>query len=137
MARSVLFFAEGIPVPQGSVSAFRGRIVGVKKPLAEWRLAVRTAGMKAAGPDWELLDGPVALDVKFYMPRPKSVRRLYPSVTPDLDKLLRAVGDALTQTPQLRGLYSNDSRIIDVSASKRYAATPGALVTVYAIGGNQ
>ena len=45
---------------------------------------------------------------------PKKV--LYPATKPDLDKLVRSVGDAL------KGLaYEEDSRIVDIDARKRFA----------------
>jgi Holliday junction resolvase RusA-like endonuclease len=36
---------------------------------------------------------------------------------PDLDKLLRAIGDALT----IAGVFADDSRIIEINASKSFA----------------
>jgi Holliday junction resolvase RusA-like endonuclease len=77
---------------------------------------------------WELLDEPLELSVIFYLPRPKTVQdRAYPAVMPDVDKLLRAVFDSLSGV-----IYVDDSRIITVSAQKRYADDrgPGASIRV-------
>jgi Holliday junction resolvase RusA-like endonuclease len=67
--------------------------------------------------DWVSIDEPCELIVNFYMPKPKTVTRLLPSVSPDLDKLIRAVGDALTDS----GIVTDDSRIVRISARKLYA----------------
>jgi Holliday junction resolvase RusA-like endonuclease len=53
-------------------------------------------------------------------------------VRPDLDKYLRSTGDAMTGT-----LYVDDSRIVEIAASKRFGATPGARIRVSTIEGPQ
>ena len=73
--------------------------------------------------------GPVNVQVQFFMPRPKSTTRQFPNVAPDLDKLQRAVGDALEQS----GVLSNDAQIIYWMAQKFYANdkfSPGAIINV-------
>jgi Holliday junction resolvase RusA-like endonuclease len=49
-------------------------------------------------------------------------------VSPDLDKLIRAVGDSLTDS----GVVIDDSRIVRISARKLYAEgiAPGATIQV-------
>lgn len=114
MPESVSLRVDGVPVQQGSMNAYirGGRAVLVhakNKALALWRDKVATetrAAALAAG--WELpLDEPVKVFVVFYMPRPKTVKRALPSTKPDLDKLLRAVGDGLGD-----GVVKDDSRIV-------------------------
>ena len=58
----------------------------------------------------------------------KTVDRQLPSVSPDLDKLIRAVGDSLTDS----GVVTDDSRIVRISARKLYAEgiQPGATILV-------
>jgi len=65
------------------------------------------------------------------MPKPKTVDSPLPSVAPDLDKLVRAVGDALA----IAGVYADDSRIVRISARKVYAQgiEPGASISVKTI----
>jgi len=65
------------------------------------------------------------------MPKPASVKRSLPSVSPDLDKLIRAVGDSLTDS----GVVTDDSRIVRISARKVYAQgiEPGASIVVKAL----
>lgn len=143
--RQCSFWVEGVPIAQGSVSVMRGHVVAVRQPLVEWRAAVKAAAMNT---DWGRsgpYDGPCALSVQFYMPRPKKPRWPFPAVKPDGDKLLRAVQDALTATPERKGrgmrkkiipatpgLVTNDSRFVDGHYKKRYGA-PGALVTIWEV----
>lgn len=132
----IAFFVPGIPAPQGSKQAFvrgtRAVLVEMSKALPRWRAAV-TAAARAAhqGPP---LDGPLAVWITFYLPRPKSVparRRPYPTVTPDLDKLARAVLDGITDAR----LWTDDARVVDLTITKRYqdppvACAPGAVVHI-------
>ena len=79
---------------------------------------------------WAMASGPVELEVMFYLDRPSSVstvKRPYPTVAPDTDKLLRAVGDSLSGV-----IYDDDAQIIRVLAWKVYADTrvSGAFIRV-------
>ena len=50
--------------------------------------------------------------------------------TPDLDKLIRAVGDGVATDA---GLLKDDSRIVSINAEKRYCVEPepfGALIMI-------
>jgi Holliday junction resolvase RusA-like endonuclease len=119
---------SGEPASQGSHSVIHGRIVQVNSAKHKrWRNAVAFAALDLITDGWELLDEPLELSVIFYLPRPKSVSREFPAVMPDVDKLLRAVFDSLSGV-----IYVDDSRIITVSAQKRYADDrgPGALIRV-------
>jgi Holliday junction resolvase RusA-like endonuclease len=118
----------GDPASQGSHSVINGRIVQVNSGKHKrWRNAVAFAALDLVGPDWELLDEALELSVIFYLPRPKTATRPYPSVMPDTDKLLRAICDSLT-----RVIYVDDSRIVRITATKLYAdhRGPGALIRV-------
>ena len=61
--------------------------------------------------------GAAELQLMFYMPRPKTVKRLYPTPKPDLSKLIRSVEDSLVAA----GLIIDDAYIVTVHAIKRYA----------------
>lgn len=138
---SFSFFVPGEPITEGSVRTFtsgqrtivthdRGR------KLEWWRIRVAHAAKRAAKrAGWEPRhDGPVAVTATFLLPRPKSVpkTRIRPHVKPDLDKLARAIGDALA--PYKRpGVLRDDSRIVEWHTSKQYACVPtmvGAIITV-------
>jgi crossover junction endodeoxyribonuclease RusA len=119
----------GEPASQGSHSVINGRIVQVNSAKHKrWRNAVSFAAMDLLTAGWVPVDEAVELSVIFYLPRPKTVRdRELPTVTPDLDKLVRAVGDSLSGL-----VYVDDSRIVRLLASKVYAdhRGPGALIRV-------
>ena len=75
--------------------------------------------------------GAVQVTVSFYLPRPKTVRDIYPVKKPDLDKLIRCVGDALTGVA-----YTDDNQVVSIAAQKRYAAfTPSTSILVTAAEG--
>lgn len=112
---------HGSPAPQGSKT--RGRNGGLfesSKKVAPWREAVRGETQRAMiGADMAAIDGPVLLDITFYLPRPKSIPKgqFYPVKYPDLDKLQRSTFDGLSEG----GALANDSRVVDVHARKLYA----------------
>ena len=73
----------------------------------------------------------MAVELVFFIPRPKSVspqKRPRPTAKPDIDKIARAVLDALTGT-----LYNDDAQVVALYVEKWYAAesgTPGVEVQV-------
>jgi Holliday junction resolvase RusA-like endonuclease len=128
----VSFSVTGDPASQGSHAIMNGRIVQVNsKKHKAWRTAIVNEVIATLPPGWEPIDGPCELIVMFLMPKPPSVKRSAPSVAPDLDKLVRSVGDALA----IAGVYTDDSRITRISARKLYAqgVEPGATITVKAL----
>ena len=118
----ISYWIDGEPAPQGSKNGFvkNGRVVMVESSLKvkPWRAAV--AEQTARYMSWETLnpfDNPVEIALVFHLPKPKTVKREWPSVKPDLDKLIRSTFDGLTTG----GLYTDDALVIAVSASKQYA----------------
>jgi Holliday junction resolvase RusA-like endonuclease len=115
----------GDPAPQGSKTA---RVINGKaimwessKKLPEWRESVvMAAKVSFMENNHQTILGPVTLHCTFHMPKPKSVSRKYPNTSPDLDKLLRGIGDAL----QISGVISNDAQIVSIVAEKIYAQSP-------------
>ena len=137
-------FIEGIPRPQGSKQTFRrgNRIVLVEssKHLPEWRRRLVSALQEHTG-DYTP-PKPARVTLTFLMPRPKAhydtkghVKKRFTHVAhtprPDLDKLTRAVFDALT----IAGIVEDDSHITSAVIAKRYADSPentGVCITVEA-----
>lgn len=130
----VTFTVIGTPAPQGSKTAFVSQAKG-GKPRAivtegkgagaaahsRWRSDVALAAASEAIELGRALDGALGIDVqfRFRMPtsRPKAVRQhgsCPKTSAPDLDKLVRAVGDAL----QAGGLIADDARLCVMSTSK-------------------
>lgn len=127
------FAVPGQPVPQGSKNAFRrgNRIVLVEsaKGLKEWRKLV-TEEAKRQTHKWPLPDKstPIHISITFFLERPRSVRRTYPTVKPDLDKTVRAVLDGITQAGTV---WHDDAQVTILVASKVYASgVPLTIITV-------
>lgn len=89
----------------------------------DWRAAVadgaRLAGERSAQPT--PFDGPVRVEITFRFPMPRSrpkkiseVGWAYKPTMPDLDKLIRSVGDAMKDG----GLISDDARIVSLVVNK-------------------
>lgn len=119
----------GVPAPQGSKKSVGGnRFVETSKKLPAWRKAVKDAALEVLG---EKFTDAVRVDVVFYMPRPKTVSRLRPTVPPDVDKLLRSTFDALTQA----GVWSDDALVCQGSWDQVYAdgREPGCSLIITAL----
>ena len=123
----IKFFVAGKPAGQGSKTYYgKGRMAESSKKLKPWRdEVIRVARLHAAD---KPLDWPVRVSVTFWILRPNKPKfRDYPATPFDLDKLQRAVGDALQQS----GLLKDDSRIVTWNAKKRFTDdAPGASITV-------
>jgi Holliday junction resolvase RusA-like endonuclease len=126
------FRAYGTPRPQGSKRYVgNGRFIEASD-VKPWRRAIADAVFReyvASGSPVTFTE-PVVVYATFYMPKPPSVRRLLPSVAPDLDKLCRALGDGMSVDC---GLLKDDSLIVRWHAEKVYApvaADAGVSVTI-------
>lgn len=119
---------HGLPVTQGSARAFvaggRARITSDNKGLSDWRELVSfTARQEMDRVGWVTTDAPVTVSLNFWLKRPKSApktRDVWPKKGLDLDKLVRAVNDALTNA----GVWVDDSRVCGSMEVKRYAVGP-------------
>jgi Holliday junction resolvase RusA-like endonuclease len=117
---SVRIVVYGIPAPQGSKRPIRnqytGKIATVENSpnLAPWRQDVKYAAEAAlteAGRP-QPFQGAVVVRMVFTLARPATVKRNkrpWPSVAPDLSKLLRAVEDALTAA----GVWRDDCLVVE------------------------
>lgn len=121
---TVKFTVLGRPQPQGSVRAFmvkgKPRLTSDNPKMKPWRqdagwLAAQ-AGQRAG---WKMGDEqiePVNVTARFTFARPKSAsKRREHTVKPDIDKLGRALLDAMTGI-----LYADDSQVVSLMLSKRY-----------------
>lgn len=129
----ICFEVPGPPITQGSMRRARGgRMYHVNaQELEAWRQRILAASVPAAlRAGWILpLDEPVEVWVQFRLERPGSVpKRKYPHTRPDLDKLQRSAGDALSPKRGIK-LLREDARIIGWYARKDYG-TPGVSVMI-------
>lgn len=156
----VAFYVLGLPVPEGELNCNRQpnhKLYHANtKRLIPWRNAIAAAARRHAA---DVPVGPIELELTFSMGRPKNhygtgrnAKTLKPTapiwhtVKPDVDHLVRAVLDALTQG----GVYLDDSVVVDVHGRKFYAedglvnsafgdvlAEPGVVVRIRPAGENQ
>lgn len=133
----IAFFVPGKPAPQGSKRHVgRGILVESSKALGPWRerVALMARQTVGAGPQMFTAGDPLAVHVEFIMPRPSGTpKSRTPAAVkrPDVDKLARAVLDAITDV-----LIHDDSAVVHLQATKRLAGIdepPGADITVAAI----
>lgn len=134
----------GTPIQQGSKVANRFghgvRDTNAKK-LKPWRAEVSGTvleAMRAAG--WATLDGPVEVTISFFHPRPvghygtgrnagvlKPSAPHWKSTAPDIDKLTRAILDALTDAAAIR----DDARVARLVVEDQWSnAATGARITI-------
>ena len=139
---NVSFTVHGVPVPQGSKRALvhrsTGRAVVIEQGGArhrDWRADVKAAAAEAmpgsgSRSGYPLpITGPVGVSICFTVPKPKSApktRRTWPDKRPDLDKLVRAVLDAITGE-----VIADDAQVVLLMVSKCF---PGEPVTGDAVG---
>ena len=120
----ISFSCDGTPVPQGSMKVINGHILHSQgSALAVWRstvaLSARFAGAKP-------VEGAIGIEILFRVRRPKTVKRDFPTVAPDLDKYIRGVLDALTGIA-----YQDDAQVIDIKAEKVYSDMAGADIKIF------
>lgn len=125
----ISFTVIGTPVPQGSKRHVgHGVMVEANKALPSWRDSVVTAA-RAVAPA-EPLAGPVRVVLDFrFLPVASAPYRTRHVSAPDVDKLARAVLDALT----IARVVVDDARVWDLHANKRYcepSEAPGVGVVV-------
>lgn len=166
---TLAFKVEGLPAPQGSKTGrsycgqaakvcpacHRPHLVNINMvessaKLKPWRALVVAKARFATGPGWPVMTGPVTVNVRFALKRPKSHYRTgkyadllrddappvpYNTNGLDVDKLGRGILDALT----IAQVYDDDSQVVRLVAEKVYAGPdqpvealihPGALILV-------
>jgi crossover junction endodeoxyribonuclease RusA len=126
MTRQELYFSVSgmVPRPQGSKRHVGGgRLIEASPDLKPWREAIANAVFQAWEETGDSSPFTEAVEVQatFYLPRPKTVKRLLPAVMPDLDKLQRSLGDGLSINCQA---LADDSLIVKWDARKLYAEDP-------------
>lgn len=124
------FAVYGTPSPQGSKSfgGFRGGkpvLLEQSKGVDPWRKTVRRVALQAirdwsarTGGTWAALDEPVMVSAVVTLPDSKASQSrgdVFSYGTPDLDKLQRAIGDALSPTP----LKDSDGGNLSAKAKKQ------------------
>lgn len=116
--KTVTIYGEPKAQPRPRATA-RGGFARVYNPTSadHWKDAI----VYHAKDQGEPFLGPVSLEIRFDMPRPKHLRGTEQrphTVKPDIDNLVKAVMDALTKA----GWWIDDSKVWELKTSKQYAA---------------
>ena len=130
MATNYKFFVPGIARTAGNHKTFQGRIVHARPETKMWMDKIGWYFLQKYGRPC-LITGAVVLELMFTLPRRKgdygtgrNAGKLkpsaakYPIVSPDMDKMLRAVQDGLTKIA-----YRDDSQVVFAKIGKRYCET--------------
>jgi Holliday junction resolvase RusA-like endonuclease len=130
MNDNIQFFVSGKPITQGSMTSFgKGRMVHQNyAKLHGWRTEIAKQfeyALKERGSGWDT-DKKYEVRLSFFFNPPKKPKNDYPRG--DLDKLCRAVLDALTTHA-----WDDDNQVIRFSdCSKEYHPAEGVWVTILA-----
>lgn len=123
------FRVYGIPASKGSYRPITGRSHVDGRPVTRlipmdakekpWRQRIVNTIKQCTNIPHITNDYSVEIHETFYLPRPQTIpphKRYEPTVKPDLDKLQRALHDALTDS----GIITDDSLITSITAEKTY-----------------
>lgn len=118
------FFVPGTArsTQTGSVVRAGTRLIPIRRNTA-WSAYIALVAKQHAPP--APLTGAVAVAMDFHLARPKTSRRKWPTVRPDLDNLSKGLMDAMNGI-----LWADDGQVVQQMISKRYADHPGLQVTV-------
>lgn len=127
---NIEMYIPGVAIPQGRPRFRRFKdFVSTYDPKEskQWKKVVSD---HAKGRDIQQFDRdlPLCLTITFYLPKPKSVKRQYPTVKPDLDNLTKAIKDALNGI-----CWHDDGQICRLVLTKEYCSTgqpPGVWIGV-------
>lgn len=140
---TIEFIVNGNPTPQGDLAAGpHGRLYHKNAKLKPWREQVAAAAQSAMLGHWRkrkhelperipMFTGPVEVQIRFVLRRPTSAPKLkdVPAIKkPDVDKLMRAVLDAITGI-----VYTDDAQVVEIACGKRlayYDEQPGCRIIV-------
>lgn len=107
-----------------------------ERALRAWRSLVTTSAQGARTAPTNTLLGPVALYATFTYRKPPSNRSehaITKNTTGDLDKLVRAIGDSLTDAKW----WDDDVQVVELHAYKRWGQEDGVEVSVHDLSGKE
>jgi crossover junction endodeoxyribonuclease RusA len=134
--KTIKLVVYGLPVAQGSKRAFwkqgmkRAVITEDNSRVMPWRQEIKVGAMeqmRAHKLELSLEDVPCVVQCMFYFQRPKSLKAAITQKTtkPDVDKLARAVLDALTGA-----VFADDGQVTELRSAKLFGTPPRAEITV-------
>jgi Holliday junction resolvase RusA-like endonuclease len=145
--KQVSVFIECVPVAQGRLRFATTGWGKYRKVSVHWPEKTREAMEFLRGEIREFMaseglheypkDVPLMMQIIFYLPKPKTAKREFPTVRPDLTNYLKLAEDGFGRSAKNDGvpaLYADDSSICAIACEKRYVdennPNPGIHVTV-------
>lgn len=123
------YFVVGIPKPQARPKVFHRTLKSGKSftttysPKTNWYNLVYSKTLEIKNSLKKRLSGALELELKFYMPTPKSISKkkqeslFYVSKRPDLDNLAKTVMDAMNNAC----IWEDDSQVAKLILTKLYS----------------
>lgn len=127
----IQFSVHGEASGKGSLISGVGKKTGrvyshSPKSTIRWEARVAQEAQEAMKGEASLMEGPLAVIIRFRLPKPKSAKKnSLPDKRPDLDKLIRAVLDGMSKI-----VYKDDGQVTDLSVAKRYGEKPMAEIWI-------
>lgn len=120
--RSYNYFLPLEPVPLLRPKIFKNRMYNHKR-VTDFKKRVK----EFVRHDYkdELMTGAIEISLDFVLSKPKSVKRKYPTVKPDIDNFTKCILDALNNI-----VYKDDAQIIKLQATKSYGLLYGVMIKV-------
>ena len=121
------FVIPGKPVAKGRPRfAMRGikAIAYTPDQTKQWERGAKLI-IKAAMRGKPLLDGAVKADFELYMPKPKRLKRKYPTTKPDATNTIKAAEDAMNSI-----VFIDDAQTTRITAFKEYSDDPRVVIHV-------
>lgn len=130
-------FVAGDPAAKGNIRYLgqrggRAILTDATKGLKPWDSRIRSTLLDDEGRPRAVFSDGVHVEAEFVMPRPKSTpkSKTPPAIKkPDLDKLARALLDAITSA----GVWRDDAQVTGLAITKRIAKlgeTPGCHIEI-------
>ena len=102
--------------------AYASRTIYTPRKTTDYESEVRFIYNITCG---HVFEGAVKVEMTFMMHRPKTVKREYPSVIPDLDNLVKSTMDGLNPHTDgynrtTKGAWLDDGQVVEIHATKVY-----------------
>src|SRR5690554_6391727 len=110
------FIIEGKAVPKGRPRKGKHGNLYTPQETRNYEEVVKWLYMAEKNKKFFQSDIPLFLLVETFIKRPKSVKREFPTVKPDVDNTSKTIMDALNMVA-----YTDDAQIVDLYIKKRYA----------------
>jgi len=110
------------PVAKGRPRFSKGRAYTPQKTRDFEKLINTMAKIQYRG---EPLKGPLSVVIVFFIKKPRSVKREYPIVRPDIDNFFKSALDSLNGVA-----FDDDCQVIEINASKKYNDFGGIFIDI-------